>query len=281
LALIGKVKAAEGIPFIRTKGIIVASTGSDGSVTLSIDTPGSGRVTRTWSSRVPPEDASDWDDEFDDFSFNTKLWESYDPHKILSVIEDAYGLKLEFSDDCYSNDSIAGIFQESPSATEFEFVSSVSLSSLGNCSSGLFISGDVKKSPVTSGFFTVSLSQRNKEHFVEISNYSNNRMIIDTLVKLPARSLKMFFCVQYSKKTSEALVWCSDDGINWSPLLDFPIPLISVPEPKYFGIYGNPCGNKPMILRSEFFRFTRAEDSGIMGTIPDPVGAVVSVYKYW
>lgn len=231
-----------------------------------------------WNPKALPASPNAKDDEFSDGSVDAK-WTEFDPPGVLTVTEDAYGLKLVAVDDPgVGGLSLVGVYQAIPSDDEFEIITKVTLSGpvTSYLAGGIFVSGNIAGSPSSAPWLLLGFQiSANGFDEVWVLNETNRTSFSSKPYGIENRSDTMYLALQWKTSTNRYCAWFSYTGVDWTRLSAETATPGTVSTASYMGfvVDANPT---TVHLRSEFFRL-RSASSGILNSNPSSVGARVAV----
>ena len=248
-----------------------------GEATINITGGGGGGTTSTmWNPKVAPASPNVKDDEFDDEAVDAK-WTEFDPTNVLTVTEDAYGLKLAIVDDV-SGDNVAGVRQAIPTSDEFELVARITVEgAVANyIMGGIYLAGDIATDPTTAPLFVLHLRLSSAGHdLIEAINMANRTTWSGTAYSVSIKTDTVYLALQWKASTGRACLWFSHTGVGWTRLSDASYDPTSLAAASYMGIFANGY-NADGTVRAEFFRVREAA-SGILNNPPEKLGGRVYV----
>ncbi len=204
-----------------------------------------------WEPDAPPASPTEYDDEFDDASFDTGLWTELDPNNILTISEGPHGLVL--TEATRAGDNVTGVFQPCP-AGDFAIICKPSLSAkqADYAQAGLLLGTDLVLNPSSSGLISLHLTVNGGGNILELLRWNNCTSYNGSLSRLGS-GLETAKYLRLRRIGTTIYADYSHDGIGW-------IQVYSGAQPWTINQIGLMCNNVntgvTITAYHRFFRFT-------------------------
>jgi hypothetical protein len=275
---------AKGDLYVATASATVArqAVGSNGQVLVADSTQTNGIKWSTpmtagfaskWNPWTPPGTIHTKGDEFDNSSLDVK-WSEWDPATLLTVTEDAWGVKLAHTDNPGATHSLAGIYQAFGADDEWEITTRVTITAPhgDGAFAGLGLLQDPSGAPTTSDalLFTIRSPGASGPDIVGLHRYTDYTTFAASPGSFEWRSTEAYLCLQWKVSTAKYSAWFSSNGIGWNSLLRDQAHGMAA-APGYFGLCVN-AFNKIMHARYEFCRVKSGAAGSYYDVFPEPLG---------
>lgn len=242
----------------KGSGVSVTDNSGDGSTDVTITISGTAGSSTMWEAHAKPSSPTSYDDEFDNSSFDTGKWTTWDVGSCISSLdEDGRGLVIIA--DTSNRTKLGGIIQTAPT-TPFTVWSKIQVG--GDNAAyywSLLVGDDLLSDPSTESFYTGGIwvngiGMEWRVNFWDDYNNDFNRALWSTNMGFPY----LYMYVRARVTDTDIYFDFSQDGISWyntgTEGLDIDPITIGLAFMNYDSDDFNP------MFHSSFFRVTNSAD---------------------